>query len=129
MAQKPGNRILVTGATGFVGRVLCRSLADAGYRVRAALRRDGVAGEGVAEKCVVGDISGVTDWRSALRDIDAVIHLAARVHILGSGPQDSEQYMETNARGTRCLAQAAVRANIRRLIFLSTVKVHGEEAL
>jgi nucleoside-diphosphate-sugar epimerase len=75
----------------------------------------------------VGDITGSTDWTAALDGVDAIIHCAARAHVLGDDPRNSELYMETNARGTRQLAQAAARADVRRLVYLSSVKVNGEE--
>lgn len=119
-------RILVTGATGFVGRVLCRTLHDAGFSVRAAVRTQGKSLDGAHEQVVVGDINGRTDWSHALQDVDAVVHTAARVHIMDMGRHDAEPFMETNARGTRQLAESAARAGVRRVVHLSSVKVNGE---
>lgn len=120
-------RVLVTGATGFVGRELCGTLARFGYRVRGALRSDRALPTCMAEKAVVGEIGGSTDWSAALDGVDYVIHAAARVHVM----HDAEVglYFETNAQGTRRLAAAAVQAGVKRFIFLSSVKVNGEETL
>jgi nucleoside-diphosphate-sugar epimerase len=107
--------VLVTGANGFVGSVLCDVLRKHGYDVRAASRRD------------VGEMSAATDWSSVLRDIDHVIHLAARVHVLHDAAGNSPLYAETNAEGTRRLAECAARAGVRRLLFVSSIKVNGEE--
>ena len=117
-------RILLTGATGFVGRHLCARLAGAPYIVRAALRMPAAAPAGVAESAVVGSIDAQTDWGSALRDVDVVIHAAARAH----RPDDTaaEPYLEVNARGTQRLAVAAAQAGVTRFIYLSSVKVNGE---
>jgi nucleoside-diphosphate-sugar epimerase len=118
--------VLVTGATGFVGSVLCEELARAGYRVRAALRSDRAVAPSIAQKAVVGDIGSATDWRAALDGVTTVMHLAARAHVLKDSPANADLYMETNARGTQRLAAASVQAGVARLIFLSSVKVNGE---
>jgi UDP-4-keto-D-QuiNAc 4-reductase len=122
-------RVLITGANGFVGRTLGETLAQSGYLVRAAYRNEQRAPVGNLESVLVGDITGSTDWTAALDGVDAVIHCAARAHVLSDDPRNSELYMETNARGTRQLAQAAVRASVRRFIYLSSVKVNGEETI
>ena len=121
-------RVLVTGASGFVGSVLCQVLADAGWRVRAASRTtDSPLPAGAVEKVIVGDLSAATDWTRALADVDSVIHLAARVHVMndrgGSSP-----YVESNAEGTRHLARTCAAAGVRRFLFVSTIKVNGEES-
>jgi nucleoside-diphosphate-sugar epimerase len=118
-------RVLVTGATGFVGRELCGVLARAGCSVRAALRSDGELPWGVAEKAVVGNIGSATNWDAALAGVDCVVHAAARAHVLHDR-DSADIYEEINARGTRRLAEAAASAGIRRLVFLSSIKVNGE---
>jgi nucleoside-diphosphate-sugar epimerase len=120
-------RVLVTGATGFVGKVLCASLAGAGYIVRAALRSEGFESDAIAERVVVGDICADTNWRNALIDVDFVIHAAARAHVLHDSPQNTTLYFRTNVDGTRRLAEASALAGIRRFIFVSSIKVNGEE--
>lgn len=119
-------RILVTGANGFVGRQLCLDLAGRGYIVRAAVRRAQPAPPGVVEQVVVGDIGAATSWNAALRDIDHVIHTAARVHVMKGSNDDEDLYNSTNAEGTRALANAALRTGVSRFLFLSTIKVNGE---
>lgn len=118
--------VLVTGATGFVGRTLCQILGRSGFRVRAAVRRVGAPGAGI-EPVVVGDIGSATDWAEALHGVDAVVHAAARAHIMNPKPSDFDLYYETNARGTARLAEAAARAGVRRFIYVSSIKVNGEE--
>jgi UDP-glucose 4-epimerase len=76
---------------------------------------------------VVGDINSTCDWTAALEGVDSIIHAAARVHVLHDDVALSNLYTETNELGTRCLATSAVRARVRRFIYLSTVKVNGEE--
>jgi nucleoside-diphosphate-sugar epimerase len=117
-------RVLLTGATGFVGRNLCLLLEGAPYVVRAALRGPHTEPAGVAEAAVVGDITSQTDWRAALEGVDIVIHAAARAHRVNDTAE--EPYFEVNARGTLCLARAALRAGVTRFIYVSTIKVNGE---
>ncbi len=122
---RTSERVLVTGTTGFVGRMLCASLTEAGYRVRAALRTAGKAAAGV-ECVLVGDIGPHTDWESALRGSEFVVHLAARAHVLGGSRQDVQCYFDTNAEGTGRLAREAARLGVRRMVYLSSIKVNGE---
>ncbi|HET9388202.1 MAG TPA: NAD-dependent epimerase/dehydratase family protein, partial [Steroidobacteraceae bacterium] len=121
-------RVLVTGATGFVGQVLCAELAKAGYTVRAALRTERSLPAGMHEKSVVGEIDGKTRWEAALEGVDSIIHAAARTHVLRKSSNDAELYARTNVLGTERLATAAVSAGVRRFIYVSTIKVNGEES-
>ncbi len=127
--MKPtSNRILITGATGFVGSALTRFLvADPTRVVCAAVRmRDAVLPPGV-EEAVVGDLSAATDWRQALTGVDCVVHLAGRAHVLGDTAADPvAEYRKVNVDATMTLARQAVSSGVRRLIFLSSVKVNGE---
>jgi nucleoside-diphosphate-sugar epimerase len=119
-------RVLVTGATGFVGRVLCSALSQDGYIVRAALREERTLASH-DERVIVGDIGPETNWTAALEDVDFVIHAAARAHIVRDSPKNAALYFETNVAGTRALAEASMLAQVRRFIFVSSVKVNGEE--
>jgi nucleoside-diphosphate-sugar epimerase len=117
-------RWLVTGATGFVGRTLCSQLLAQGVMVRAALRSPPAAAnlpDGIKAVCV-GDIGAHTDWQAALDDVQVVVHLAARVHVLreASGNPLCE-FLRVNAGGTQRLAEAAAAASVRRFVHLSSV--------
>lgn len=116
-------RVLVTGASGFVGRAVCGELMRRGWQVRAAVREAARTPQG-CEAAVVGDIVGA-DWRTALSGVDAVVHLAARVHELTNAGSEAA-YDAVNAEATEALAMAAARTGVGRLVFMSTVKVHGE---
>jgi len=120
-------RVLVTGATGIVGRALCPVLAAAGHTVRAVQRREGPTPPGAAERVVVPDIGPDTDWRAALDGVGAVVHLAARVHVMNESPADgAAAHRQVNAEGTRRLAEATAEAGVRRLLFVSSIKVYGD---
>lgn len=118
-------KMLVTGATGFVGRRLCRAAVESGFSVRPALRRPGNM-NGV----VTGDISRHTDWSAALEGVAAVVHLAARQHIIEETAQDPlDEYRRVNTDATVNLAKQAAMAGVRRFVFISSVKVNGEATL
>jgi len=118
--------ILISGANGFVGQGLCAALERRGQRVRRALR-GASSSAAAADSVAVGNMDASTDWRSALRGIDTVIHLAARTHLVNeTGGESLAAYREINVGGTRRLAEAASRAGVRRFVFLSSIKVNGE---
>lgn len=123
-------RILVTGATGFVGHELLARLArEPNYRVRVATRQvDAALGAGV-EAFVVRDFD-TAECSTALQSCDAVIHLAARVHVMHDAAADPlAEFRRVNVAGTLALARRAAAAGIRRFIFLSSIKVNGERTL
>jgi UDP-glucose 4-epimerase len=112
--------VLVTGASGFVGGHVAPLLQQEGWAVRRAVRKR----SGLGDEVVVGSLGPTTDWSAALADVDAVIHLAARVH-----HQHEEHavkvYRDVNIDGTLHLARSAVSNGVRQFIFVSTVLVHG----
>ncbi|NOU39998.1 MAG: SDR family oxidoreductase [Methylotenera sp.] len=119
-------KVLITGATGFVGKVLCAELFSQGHEIRAAVRTKVAPIENV-EMTMVGEIDRGTDWSSALRDIDVVIHLAARVHVMHDTVVDPlAEFRKVNVDGTLNLAHQAARAGVKRFIFISSIKVNGE---
>lgn len=119
-------KFLITGANGFVGQTLCGELLRHGLSVRAAVRSAAQLPHG-AEVVPVGDIDGDTDWMNALRGVDVVIHLAARVHVMKELAADPlAEFLKVNLQGTENLAQQAARAGVKRLIYVSSIKVNGE---
>lgn len=122
-------RIAVTGANGFVGSHLCAHLVERGHEVTAIVRRAGAAPAGTTE-LVVTDIGPDTVWGDALDGHEAVIHLAARVHVMTDDAVDPLlEFRRVNAWGTETLGRAAAESGVSRFVFLSSVKVNGEETV
>jgi UDP-glucose 4-epimerase len=116
--------ILVTGATGFVGRHVVAGLG--GCKVTAAVRSAEVALPAGVRPLVVGPIDPRTDWRAALAGIDAVVHLAGVAHRSGRfQAENADFYFEVNAHGTLRLAEAAAAAGVRDFVFASSIAVNG----
>jgi nucleoside-diphosphate-sugar epimerase len=115
--------ILVTGATGFVGRGLIERLRSGGCSVRSALR----TGDGAADSIAVGDIGPDTDWSRALEGIDTVIHLAGRAHVTARERDALSHFRKVNAAGTQRLAEQAEKAGVRRFVLVSSVKAAAEK--
>lgn len=124
-------KLLVTGATGFVGKALVTALAlDAQYALRACVRRQHVTFPGNVDVVMVPDLTADTDWTAALAGIDTIVHTAARVHVMDDSAIDSlAEYRRVNTAATLRLAQQAVDVGVRRFVFISSIKVNGEETL
>jgi nucleoside-diphosphate-sugar epimerase len=106
---------------------LCPVLTAAGHSVRAAVRGGDQSPAGVAETTVIPNIGPDTDWSTALDGIETVVHLAARVHVMNEAPKEgAAAHRRVNAEGTRRLAEAAAGAGLRRLLFVSSIKVYGD---
>jgi nucleoside-diphosphate-sugar epimerase len=126
--ESPG--ALITGATGFVGQAMCRKLLACGWKIsgtiRPALHDMSALPPGVAP-CSVGSLGPGTDWRMALSGVEVIVHLAARVHIMKETDEDSlMEFRQVNTHATERLARMAAQTGVRRLVFLSTIKVNGE---
>lgn len=122
--------VLVTGVTGFIGRFLCSQLIVKDFRIRGTLleyEKPSSLGDGV-EPATVEPLGANTSWNNALVGIDIVIHLAARVHIMddpSTNPLD--EFRKVNVEGTLKLARDCVSVGVRRFVYVSSIKVNGEE--
>ena len=119
-------KVLVTGANGFVGLAVLQRLNEIrGLQSVGSVRRAaGLTGTTVVE---VGDLTAQTDWSLTLAGADAVIHLAARVHVMQETEIDPlPAFRAVNVNGTFNLARQAAAAGVKRFVFISSVKVNGE---
>ncbi len=125
----PDAGLLVTGARGFVGTALMAAARGRGWRVHATTRvNDPVVG---ADRTFwMANLDVASDWSPALRDCQAVVHLAAQVHVMGAARREqADRYRAVNLDGTLRLAEAAASAGVRRFVFMSSAKVLGELSL
>lgn len=123
--------ILVTGATGFVGSSLCSRLLTEGFSVHGALLTSESPSllESSIVPVVIEPLGPNTSWHHVLPDIQTIIHLAARVHIMNDSSADPlAEFRKVNVEGTARLAREAAKAGVKRFIFTSTIKVNGEES-
>ncbi|MCS7207923.1 MAG: NAD-dependent epimerase/dehydratase family protein [Dehalococcoidia bacterium] len=112
-------KALVTGATGFVGSNLVRTLLQAGWQVRAVVRPTSplVALEGLPVERVVGDLTQPTSLARAMDGLDAVFHVAA---LNAFWARDTREFYRVNVEGTRAVCEAALRAGVKRVVHTST---------
>lgn len=118
-------RVLVTGASGFVGSALLRHLATQEVDLVVAARSGYTPS---CSECVfdVGDINAETDWSTAIHDVDVVVHVAGLAHLEQRASADAlAAFRSVNFDGTLNLARQAVAAGVRRLIFISSIGVNG----
>lgn len=121
-------KLLVTGATGFVGRCFVQTASKRpDLTITAAMRALRPTDLPLAGQFEIGEIKATTDWNAALAGVDVVVHLAGRAHVMRETATDPlEFYREVNVMGSLSLARAAVAAGVKRMIFVSSVKVNGE---
>lgn len=122
-------RVLVTGAGGFIGTALCRRLEQDGFSVRRSMR--GVLPEGIGsaapDAVTLHDASSRDAIDTAMQDVDAVVHLAARVHVMkDTAANPLQEFRRVNCLWTERLIESAAAKGVRRFVYMSSVKVNGE---
>lgn len=126
MVQAMSSRILITGASGFIGNAVTAALSRSGYQIRAASRRPGATADlANVERVRLPDLATEFDWAPLLEDIDVVIHLAAIAH---RSQKDTSDYDRVNRVATVRLAQACAGRGIKRLIFMSSIGAQAGSA-
>ena len=123
-------KILVTGATGFVGGAVMRELLTLGVPIIANVRNNSGLVPNAVKQIQISGISSITDWMHALGGVDVVVHAAARVHVMGDSSADPlTEFRKVNTAGTLNMARQAADAGIKRFVFISSIKVNGEMTL
>lgn len=118
--------ILLTGASGFLGSHLLMTARHRGIKIRPVYRSKVFEGR-QSDAVVVPELDSAADWSQALKDVDVVIHAAARAHIMRDEALDPlAEYWRVNVVGTLNLARQAAAAGVRRFVFISSIKVNGE---
>lgn len=122
-------RLLVTGSSGFVGRHLIQQLqGSTDLQVRALVRRLPDVSASDVEYVVLPDFSAVSPEHPAVQGVDVVVHLASRVHVMNDTEVDPlAAFRQVNVGHTLALARSAASAGARRFVFVSSVKVNGEQ--
>ncbi len=122
-----GLRFLITGANGFVGSALCNETTQRGHNTRHAMRTNIAPAQTGVDIALIRDVGPHTNWSTALEKVDVIAHLAAKVHVRHELEADSPAaYKTVNTLGTLNLARQAADTGVRRFIFMSSLKVHGE---
>ncbi len=120
-------KVLVTGANGFVGSAFCGALIGR-WQVRGAVRKPGEGCSRDGTELVPGSLSDDFDWTDALVGVSVVAHCAARVHVMNEESSDPlAEFRRVNVDGTLRLARQAATAGVKRFVFLSSIKVNGEQ--
>lgn len=127
MKLSPNKSLFVTGATGFVGKALLPKLLAKGFLVRALIRKQGSYTSPKIDYIKINDLAETKDLTKALLEVDVVIHLAARVHIMSENHESPlDEYRGVNVQPTINLARQAASLGVKRFIFISSAKVNGE---
>ena len=121
------HRLLLTGATGFIGNAIRKRIVEDGsYDLTIAVRNINEQSDAV-RIVKVDDLTNSTDWSDALKSVDVVVHSAACVHIMDDKSTDPlTEFCKVNVEGTLSLARQAVEAGVKRFVFISSIKVNGE---
>ena len=118
--------VTITGAGGFIGKVLVQSLLDMGHQIRAVVRTPPVHFLPTVKYFECRDIDCRNEWDKALEGADAVVHLISRVHMMNDVASNADEYRRVNIQASVAFAHACIEHSIKRLVYISTIKVNGE---
>jgi len=120
--------VLITGATGAIGPRVVHALYQAGHKIRT-FSIDAPVSAGIFPpntEVVIGDVTEKADVQSAMQGVDAVVHMAALLHIVNPPPEMLEKFERINVGGTETIIEAAISAGIKRIVLFSTIAVYGQ---
>lgn len=118
--------VFVTGANGFVGQSLVKTLLKTEHNVISGVREYPLK-KLDCEYRLIGNLEDNTSLTSILKDVDVIVHSAARVHVMNDKSTDPlSEFRKVNVEGTLNLAREAVKAGVKRFVFISSIKVNGE---
>jgi len=118
--------ILLTGASGFVGKAILKAAQHRGLSIRAVFRFMDFEME-ICDAVLIPELDASTDWAPALIGVDVLVHAAARAHIMQEDAMNPmAEYRRVNVEGTLNLARQAATAGVRRFVFISSIKVNGD---
>jgi len=121
-------RVLVTGATGFIGRVLVAELLKQNFDVSIAVRQKTNLFSDEVKQFIVMDFGNNPDFTASLAEVDCVIHLAGRAHIIDkTKASELNGFLNINRDLTLCLAKQAIDSDVKRFLFLSSIGVNGNK--
>lgn len=119
--------LLITGGNGFIGTYLCAELFNQGKTFRVSSRDVNIASKHI-NYTQTGPIDGLTDWSTALKGIDVIVHLAARAHLINDKATfPLAEFRRVNVNGTLNLARQAIASGVRRFVFVSSIGVNGNQ--
>lgn len=121
-------KILITGATGYIGRQLTKSLSGE-HEIFAVVRERSSQLDPSIVQYSGFDMLGDNDWSMALADIDAVVHLAGKAHVTNARSIDiNREYMQINCDAAVAVAEAAAERSVKRFVYISSARVNGEQS-
>ena len=120
------NSILITGANGFIGSALCTYLAKQNLKVVRLIRNKKKFNMKILDTRTIESIDQNTNWKTYLKDIDTIIHTAGYSSFPSKNNNSKSNLYNVNVLGTLRLAEQAVKCKVKRLIYISSIKVHGE---
>jgi len=119
-------KIAITGANGFIGKSLCKTFSKLNRSfVRIVRSENSLKTLNGINTIFVGDINSNTNWSQSLEDCEVIIHCAGKAHVMDN-KDNLYDYYKVNTEGTKNLAEQATQAGVKRLVFLSSIKVNGE---